>query len=112
MLISTRMWEGGGGMALLKGVVAKVESLLAQLSIDSATKTCLLPSVGIKKSKRIVEICSSKEGSALKLADLSSVHGIGAATLSRITGGDRKALARVMDYSNYYRSHYQQQVCS
>ena len=96
----------------LKVVIAKVQSLLAQLNIDSATQICLLPSMGIKKSKRIVELRSSREGSSLKLADISSIRGIGAATLSKTTGGDQEALARVMDYSKYYRSHYQQQVCS
>ena len=89
-----------------------MESLLTQLNVDSATKICLLPCMGINKSKKIVELRSNKEGNTFKFADLASVRGIGAATLAKTTGGDQEALARVVDYSKYYRSHYQQQVCS
>ena len=96
----------------LKVVVAKVRSLLTRLNADSVMQICLLPSMGIKRSKKIVELRSSKGDNTLKLADLTSVRGIGTVALSKMIGSDQEALARVVDYCKYYRSHYQQEVCS
>lgn len=87
-----------------------MRSLLAQLSVDSATRICLLPSMGSKKTEKVVELRSDNGDRVLKLADVTSVRGMGAVTLSKMTGGDRTATARVVNYCNYYRSHYQQEV--